>query len=400
MGEEDQKAADELQEAAASSNDASLPNSKSKNKKQKTMKPKSKSKMVIERQQYLPEVTLASPKSISTRAPVLAFLIHQRFANNSDPLVSRRSGSFDGLDTNDYDSTNSKKNKSSVSGSGSGSLQESKWNTSNSKDNSMKKNNNNATKNISCQIAPKGSPLTFGPYMRTLPPSIPLPICWKRNELALLAGCIPGIPLLQEIAAQTMVLAQDLVALVEGGILHRFPRIFSRGILTWDRWIWAASVHASRILPVSCFLNRGESAEDAFGLSFSSGKQEGNYTKQMKQHSPPEILDELGVMIPLLDMFNHETDAAQVTWEPPSKQELLDSNSSINSGDTTSGGGGDTNNTNTQTKNQDNGAKVVMHKRVKKGSQVYTNYGYAKNNDLMLRYGFAQICNVSDTISI
>merc|ERR1712238_584971 len=28
-----------------------------------------------------------------------------------------------------------------------------------------------------------------------------------------------------------------------------------------------------------------------------------------------------------------------------------------------------------------------------------TNYGYAKNNDLMLRYGFAQICNVSDTIS-
>ena len=349
----------------------------------------------------LPEVTLASPKSISTRAPVFVFLIHQRFANNSDPLVSRRSGSFDGLDTNDYDSTsstNSKKNKSTTMNSP---LKESKssntsnWDTSNS----MKKNNN-ATKNISCQIAPKGSPLTFGPYMRTLPPSIPLPICWKRNELALLAGCIPGIPLLQEIAAQTMVLAQDLVALVEGGILHRFPRIFSRGILTWDRWIWAASVHASRILPVSCFLNRGESAEDAFGLSFSSGKQEGNYTKQMKQHSPPEIWDELGVMIPLLDMLNHETDAAQVTWEPPSKQELLDSNSSINSGDTTSGGGGDTNNTNTQTKNQDNGAKVVMHKRVKKGSQVYTNYGYAKNNDLMLRYGFAQICNVSDTISI
>merc|ERR1711957_976340 len=225
------------------------------------------------------------------------------------------------------------------------------------------------------------------------------------NELALLAGCIPGIPLLQEIAAQTMVLAQDLVALVEGGILHRFPRIFSRGILTWDRWIWAASVHASRILPVSCFLNRGESAEDAFGLSsFSSGNQleGGNCSgkKQMKQHSPPEIWDELGVMIPLLDMLNHQTDAAQVTWEPPSKQELLDSNSSINSGDTTSGGGDTNNNTNTQSKNQDNGAKVVMHKRVKKGSQVYTNYGYAKNNDLMLRYGFAQICNVSDTISI
>ena len=54
----------------------------------------------------------------------------------------------------------------------------------------------------------------------------------------------------------------------------------------------------------------------------------------MKQHSPPEIWDELGVMIPLLDMLNHQTDAAQVTWEPPSKQELLDSNSSINSGDT------------------------------------------------------------------
>jgi len=277
-----------------------------------------------------PAFSLAEMGTISSRAAVLCFLIHQRFSNHTDPKVS-----------------------------------------------SVKKNDAISVAQVPI---PTHSPITFAPYLRTLPPLVPLPICWKRNELALLAGCVPGVPLLQEVAAQIMTLSADLMSLIKAGILHRFPSIISPNLLTWDRWVWAASTHMSRILPATCYLNRGEEKADQHILA-----------NDEIFYSPPEIWDELGVMIPLLDMLNHESEAAQIILEgtpsPGSDSKTTEeSDTEINKSSS--------NNTSSSMVN------VVLHKKVKKGSQIYTNYGVESNKHLMLSYGFAQISNLSDTVPI
>lgn len=278
------------------------------------------------RDKNLLEYKLAEPGSISTRAAVLCFLIQQRFSNDSSPPVSM--DTVHDIHTKD-----------------------------------------DASKLIERQQLAGGIPSTFGPYIRVLPPSVPLPICWKRNELALLAGCLTGIQLLQEVAAQIMCLSSDLISLVDGGILHRFPSLFPPDLLTWDRWVWAASVHASRLLPATCYFNKGES-KPAINKKASDEIF----------YSPHEIWDELGVMIPLLDMLNHECETAQITWESPpepNEQEM-----------------------DVVSRDYDDNAKVVLHKRVKKGSQIYTNYGIECNKEIILRYGFAQMDNSSDSVPI
>ena len=42
-------------------------------------------------------------------------------------------------------------------------------------------------------------------------------------------------------------------------------------------------------------------------------------SKNEEFKAPGEVWNELGVMIPLLDMLNHEVDSAQVTWDSPEK---------------------------------------------------------------------------------
>ena len=55
------------------------------------------------------------------------------------------------------------------------------------------------------------------------PPDLCSPLCWRRTELVLLSGCILGTPTLQKVAARTMQLALELGALVDAGLLWRFP---------------------------------------------------------------------------------------------------------------------------------------------------------------------------------
>ena len=275
------------------------------------------------------EYKLAPKGLISTRAGVLLFLIQQRFADDLEPRVS--SG---------YDFG--------------------QWSTKDDAEKSVER------------IEPQpGTPDTFSPYARTLPPSVPLPMCWKRNELAVLASCIPGTVVLQEVAAQILALSSDLIALIDAGIFHRFPFLFSHKLLTWDRWLWAASVHMSRMLSAGCYLNKGE-------------KKAANHVIGPSEvfYSPPDVWDELGVMVPLIDMLNHEVEESQIEWDSPFLPNDDDAEMPENG-------------------NEDGTvATVVIRKRVKKGSQIYTNYGFDNNKELMLRYGFAQMANHADTVSI
>lgn len=283
-------------------------------------------------------ITYAEYGTISTRAPYILFLIHQRFSNAVHVPVS----SPHYVDT--MDSTS---------------------------------NNDNANENAdehSIQV-PLGSPSTFAPYARTLPSSVSVPLCWKRNELAMLSGCIPGLSLLLDVGASTIHLASEFIALLNAGILERFPHTFPPGLITWDRYVWAASVFSSRNLPATSYYNMG----DTDGSTFRPNRPR-------EFQSPPEIWDELGVLIPLLDMFNHEVDDHQITWE----QTRLSMNNDYNGVSVANG------------INEHDGKdhpRVIMHKKVKKGSEIYSCYGPSLSNTiLILQYGFAQINNISDEV--
>lgn len=267
---------------------------------------------------------LAPKGTISARAAYLLFLIQQRFADEENPKVASNYG-FGQSSTRD-----------------------------------------DASNSVQRVELSDGTPESFAPYARTLPPSVALPMCWKRNELATLASCIPGIPLMQEIAAQIMSFSSDLIALVDAGILYRFPSLFSPKLLTWDRWLWAASVHMSRVLPSTCYLNHGE--ESAEHHTVVPGEL---------FYSPPDVWNDLGVMVPLIDMLNHEVEESQINWESPKVQDDDE-----------------------EWQDDDNVAKITIRKRVKKGSQIYTTYDIESNQNLMLQYGFAQMANNADTVQI
>jgi len=252
---------------------------------------------------------LVQPGVLSYRAPFLAFLIHQRFANEHKPLV-------------------------------------------------VTNNNTN--------ILPEGTPETFAPYARTLPSSICVPICWKRNELALLAGCIPGMPALQKVAARTMQLSSELINLVNAGILYKYPNVFSEGMITWDRWVWAAAVYESRALMTS---------------SLPSWFMDGQVS------SPANVWENCGVLIPFLDMLNHEDDAAQTQWH------RLASN--------TNEGGEDNDASMTTTATQAGGRlNIITTRKTRKHEQVYRNYGCLDNEQFMQQFGFTRMSNPADKVRI
>jgi len=267
---------------------------------------------------------LVSFGDISTRAPFLAFLIHQRFSSHASPPVKTEANPdfqniAEGTDSNAIGRANEAQP-----------LEE--------------------------------TPSSFGPYARTLPSTVSLPICWERNELSMLSGCMPGVAPLQEIASTTMQLAAEFIALVNAGILTRFPTVFSRGMITWERWVWAYSVFTSRILPASTYFDDRDQMADSDEILYS----------------PIHVWNELGVLIPFLDMVNHEVDAQSILWQPsvPSTKERSGS------------------------ENDDSAhlPRAVMTKRVKKQQQVYFCYGgdNLSNKEMMLDYGFAQIHNPAD----
>ena len=257
---------------------------------------------------------------VSTRAPLLAFLIHQRFSEDESPSVV---GASD--------------NSLTLSSSG------------------MRK--------------PPNSPSSFAAYARVLPAHVALPLCWKREELAMLCDCISGLPLLQEVAGMTMQLASEFEALVKAGLTTRFPSVFPQGQITFERWLWAASVFASRALPVSCYIDKGQTSETSAQTDWFQ--------------STPSVWDELGVMIPCLDMLNHENDNAQVTWEPcvpmPEKGDGMKAHTD-----------GDTE------ENSPHPPRAVAHSKIEHGSQLFCCYGMKNNKALIAQYGFGFLNNPAD----
>ena len=212
---------------------------------------------------------------------------------------------------------------------------------------------------------PPDAPASFAPWIRTFPSSFSLPLCWKRNELALLSSGIGGLPLLQEVAAHTFVICNDLIHLLKAGLLQRIAGndkpLFPLEQLTWDSWVWAAAAQMSRSFPVECYLNENQTIPQLLN-KLSLPRSELNQV----------VWDDLGVLVPFMDMLNHEPTSCQIKWErTPSDAD------------------------------EPALPRLVTQKRVKKGAQIFTDYGSNKSNhDLLAQYGFSQVSNPADSISI
>jgi len=270
---------------------------------------------------------LAAKGSLSRKVPFQLFLIQQRFTNDSAPAIV-----------------------------------------------SKLMQNGDELKGVDSNIRlPEDTPSSFGPYARTLPSVIPLPVCWRRQELALLSGCISGSDALQEVVARTVQLVSEYKTLLEAGILYRFPNIFPPGMITWERWVWADAVLTSRLLPTECYLNDGDKRADSMSAPLGEDLMQ----------SPTEVWDDMGVLIPLLDMLNHECDDAPITWE----QNLTESKTITNNGK--------------EVTVDPHLPRARAHKRIRKHMQIYVSYGSECNNyDLMNRYGFAVTRNPNDEVKI
>ncbi len=268
------------------------------------------------------EFSHCTGSSLSTRAPFLAFLISQRFSNLDRPPVLTAS-------------------------------------TQSASDTSEKE--------ISGDVGANPNPpslssvTTFAPYVRSIPSFISLPICWKRNQLALLSSSISGSSILQEVAAHTLLLSNEYCSLIDAGILTRFPSLFPRGSFTWENYVWACTSFMSRALPMEIC------------TSISN-----DFDEIQQYHS---VWNDLGVLVPFLDMLNHERESNQVTWE-----------TSPTLGD---GSEKDDNKTEVDVNEY---PRAVAHRRIKKSAQVYTNYGSKPNSVLLFDYGFAQISNADDRL--
>jgi SET domain len=308
-----------------------------------------------------PNYRLAECFTISTRAPFLAFLIHQRFSNAERPKVIS------------YDATRSLYNEDLDSDGNDHDQNEFQMARVSNDENALSVIDKNGGSMIT--LPPRAAE-TFAPYARTLPTSVSLPLCWKRNELALLANCIPGVQLLQDVATTTSQLVSEFIALLDAGIVLRFPRTFPEGLLTWDRWVWAAAVFTSRLLPASCYLNAGDEKATNF-----------HPLNKMEFQSPARIWDELGVLIPLLDMLNHEIDENQITWQRCATI-------STSTSEVSNGNGVDESAENLSTTL----SRAIIHKKVKKGCELYTCYGHESTSNLILRYGFAQLNATFDEV--
>ena len=88
-------------------------------------------------------------------------------------------------------------------------------------------------------------------------------------------------------------------------------------------------------------------------------------------------------MVPLLDMLNHEVDEHQITWEPPVRE--IQSNGDGENGDDVT---------------KPHPPRALVHKKIKKGSEIFCCYGNLTNSNLMLQYGFAQVNNSVDEVRL
>ena len=227
---------------------------------------------------------------------------------------------------------------------------------------------------------------SHAPFVRCFPNAYGLPISWSRAELEMLSSNILCHKVLLSTAAVTAQLAADYHAVRR--VATRASREAVVSALTWERWLWASASVSSR------------SHGDTVAMGATKGP------------------DAMGVIVPVLDMLNHDPESAQITWKRR-KVRIMAETSGGGGGDGgvdkagggREGGGGDAKREEGDGDDDAGadgagaagagGGRAVLERPLACGDQVLTHYGHDRSNaELLLSYGFAQWDNGHDELTV
>ena len=179
---------------------------------------------------------------------------------------------------------------------------------------------------LACRYSEAALPALNLAYARSLPASCDLPVLWPEDEQESLLG---GTELLKHVQRQRSLLVDHHRRLAKA--IARSPSLFPPAHCGLDGFLWAHAVLSSRAFPASSL--GGAEDEDA-----------------------------TGVLIPLLDIGNHDAEGADISFEY----------------------------------GRDDG-RVVMRRPVEAGAQIFGCYGVRKTSgQLLTSFGFCDWSGIAE----
>ena len=164
------------------------------------------------------------------------------------------------------------------------------------------------------------TPRAHRAYAASLPQDIPLPVTWpEQQQRQLLAGTD-----LERRVAQTVAELRRQHEACFPTLSAAEPDLFPVAVFTWPAFLWAHCVLSSRAFPASCLSGKEDDAAD---------------------------VEDCGVLIPLLDVGNHNPQGGDIRWEPAT-------------------------------------CTMVMTRPVRAGAQIWSSYGHKPSASLLSDYGF------------
>jgi hypothetical protein len=189
-----------------------------------------------------------------------------------------------------------------------------------------------------------------GAYAKSLPDIYTTPLTWNCKQISLLANCILGHTLLRSMAAHMNILLYDYHYLMK----HDNE---TNSVFTLENMVWASQAIRSR--------NFGEINK----MTGNNSNSNYNAYKDKRTDNTKNHEQNVGVLVPVLDLINHDPGTVNVTWETEKHNNEIPS--------------------------------CVLYHQVKAGYQIMSHYGNEQSNfDLIELHGFAQFDGACDVLKI
>ena len=138
----------------------------------------------------------------------------------------------------------------------------------------------------------------FAPFAHGLPENIPSVLRWSESDKKMQTAELQA-----EIDEMRPHLEQQFQVLFPA-LSSAKPDLFPPSIFTIDKWLWADSVFASRSFPPS--LMPKDSDANVVGQRDSAGSKSMRTSEACGRTSAENIDDDDGVLVPIMDFFNHD----------------------------------------------------------------------------------------------
>jgi hypothetical protein len=241
---------------------------------------------------------------------------------------------------------------------------------------------------------------SFHPYLSMLPIHADDPLHWPPD---LLHAELDGTQLLPLVVRQRSELKADFVRLE--AVLKSYS-VSSPAVFSFETLLWAKSMYTSRAFPAKLASFVRQKGVAIKHLPKTGKWARANTKTEEKQQSQWNFVDcagapeswegAEGVMLPVIDFFNHRP-SAEVMWvgDGDAIELLVDDNAIGHGGGNKEEPRISTNKQECQT--EDAGCSTVV---VPSGTEVFNNYGAQSNGDMLLKYGFCMENNQADTVTV